>query len=55
MDARSRGRLYEKEAAFYCANVTCALEYLHARNIAYRDLKPENLMLDDQGYLKVMR
>ena len=29
------GRLYENDAAFYCANVTCALEYLHARNIAY--------------------
>ena len=50
----TRGRLKEREAAFYVANVTCALEYLHARNIAYRDLKPENLMLDDMGYLKVV-
>lgn len=50
----TRGRLRESEAAFYCANVTCALEYLHARNIAYRDLKPENLMIDKQGYLKVV-
>ena len=49
----TRGRLYEPEAAFYAANVTCALEYLHARNIAYRDLKPENLMIDEFGYLKV--
>ena len=50
----TRGRLYENEAAFYTANVTCALEYLHMRNIAYRDLKPENLMIDEQGYLKVV-
>ena len=50
----TRGRLYEPEAAFYTANVTCALEYLHRRNIAYRDLKPENLMLDVDGYLKVV-
>jgi len=49
-----KGRLNEPEAAFYCANVTCALEYLHVRNIAYRDLKPENLMIDDEGYLKVV-
>ena len=50
----SRGRLYEPEAVFYAANVTCALDYLHTRNIAYRDLKPENLMVDEMGYLKVV-
>jgi len=50
----TRGRLNEDEAAFYCANVTCALEYLHARNIAYRDLKPENLMINGDGYLIVV-
>merc|ERR1712185_747446 len=52
--AARRGRLDEPESAFYAANVTCALEYLHARNIAYRDLKPENLMIDQSGYLKVV-
>ena len=41
-------------ARFYAAVVTSAFGYLSANSIAYRDLKPENLMVDTSGYLKVV-
>jgi len=49
----SKGIFTEDTCRFYAANVSSAFEYLHERKIAYRDLKPENLLLDDKGYLKV--
>ncbi len=39
---------------FYAANVVLAFEHIHSKNIAYRDLKPENLLVDNNGYLKVI-
>lgn len=50
---RKSGRFPNPVAKFYAAEVTLALEYLHARNIIYRDLKPENLLLDRHGHIKI--
>lgn len=41
----------ESAAKFYAAIVVCAIEHLHNYNIIYRDLKPENLLLDEHGYI----
>ena len=40
------GLLTKKEAQFYIANIALAIEYLHNQNIIYRDLKPENVIVD---------
>ena len=48
-----RGCFDEETAKFYAACVLTGLEHMHSRGVIYRDLKPENLLLDSRGFLKI--
>jgi serine/threonine protein kinase len=47
------GTFDEDMAAFYAAEVVLALEYLHKHNIVHRDIKPDNMLIGNQGHLKL--
>ena len=47
----AKGPLEDSTVAFYGVQVAHMLSFLHSKNIVYRDLKLENLMLDENGYL----
>ncbi|KAI9356016.1 kinase-like domain-containing protein, partial [Zopfochytrium polystomum] len=50
---RRRERFEDPVARFYAAEVVVAFKFLHDHDVVYRDLKPENLLLDSRGHIKI--
>lgn len=38
---------------FFVAELVCAIEHLHSHDVVYRDLKPENVLLDEAGHIRL--
>lgn len=47
------GKFSEGRCRFYASEICLAIAYLHKLHIVYRDLKPENLLLDSKGHVKI--
>ena len=46
--------LSKSQTLFYGASIMLAVKYLHERKCIYRDIKPENIMVTENGYIKII-
>jgi len=46
--------LKEEEAVFYAASVVSTLGYMHSREVVYRNVSPESILIDGEGFIKLV-
>ena len=51
---RDIGLLNKTQTLFYGASIMLAVRYLHQRKFVFRDIKPENVMVLENGYIKII-
>ena len=51
---RDIGLLNKQQTQFYSASMMIAIDYLHKNKFIFRDLKPENVMVCENGYIKLI-
>lgn len=50
---QQEGKFTEERTRFYAAELILALDYLHKAGVVYRDVKPENILIDYEGHIKL--
>lgn len=50
----TKKRLTAEQVQFIVMETVCVLAYCHSQSVLYRDLKPENLLIDDMGHVRLI-
>ena len=50
---QEKGKFKRERAKFYIIEILIAIEFLHKNNMVYSDLKPEIIIMDKDGYIKI--
>jgi protein kinase A/protein kinase X len=50
---RKAGRFDHTASKFYATQIILVFEFMHSSDYIYRDLKPENVLMDENGYTKI--